>query len=730
MKVLLRRVALSLAISIAWAAHSAPINYADGDLAPLGAPDSRIDISDYLVAGRIATGELVPTELELSHGDLYPAGAPDGVINIQDLLLLQQRILQGVNHFVESLDLFEQGPATITGESGPNSASTTVAVDGWTGSGTVVNDPNFTDPDDSLNIIWHFSVTGGSANTFLGTENLSNHSVLDPGFDLSGNGQGQLVFDIKVDSISPGATLQVKIDSGWPNIGQVEIAHSELTTGSWQRMTIDFADFLANPGPGGSGVDLANVVNAFVIEVLNGSADIYLDNIFVTRSCPDVDGCNATIKTKPYLEYSLVWSDEFDGNQLDLSNWSYDTGYGDWGWGNDEWQQYTGSTDNVSVSGGNLVISAQCASAPACNQRDGSITSGRIKTEGKFQFKYGKIQARIQTPVGQGAWPAFWMLGANIGEVGWPESGEIDVMEMNQLYSDQYTTHFTVHWSNPGWTYTGDYLSLFPDSLGAGFHIYEAEWDSGKVVGRIDGNVVGTVTVQPGNMDEFLKEFFVILNVAIGGTLGGAPDASTTWPQTMLVDYVRVYQADGGEGTFATGTTAGTLPTPQAAMYSESHSRFLYNGIIDSANWSGNSTQVATESTAVAPFDGNNILAANFVNSNKGWGGFIFDFGPGLVISGFQTLKFAIDTSAMTDFADLGIKMENPGGFPAATVMLSSYVPTLSSNWAVYSIPLSDFAGVDLANVLYLGFWNPQSTGSQLTFGTLYLDDIYFDVNP
>ncbi|MCP4813025.1 MAG: glycoside hydrolase family 16 protein, partial [Planctomycetaceae bacterium] len=176
----------------------------------------------------------------------------------------------------------------------------------------------------------------------------------------------------------------------------------------------------------------------------------------------------------------------------------------------------------------------------------------------------------IQTPVGQGAWPAFWMLGANIGEVGWPESGEIDVMEMNQLYSDQYTTHFTVHWSNPGWTYTGDYLSLFPDSLGAGFHIYEAEWDSGKVVGRIDGNVVGTVTVQPGNMDEFLKEFFVILNVAIGGTLGGAPDASTTWPQTMLVDYVRVYQADGGEGTFATGTTAGTLPTPQAAMYSES----------------------------------------------------------------------------------------------------------------------------------------------------------------
>ena len=92
-------------------AHAAPINYADGDIAPLGAPDGLIDVADFLVASRIARRELVPTELELSHGDLYPVGAPDGVINIQDLLLLQQRILQGTSHFVENLDLFEQGPA-------------------------------------------------------------------------------------------------------------------------------------------------------------------------------------------------------------------------------------------------------------------------------------------------------------------------------------------------------------------------------------------------------------------------------------------------------------------------------------------------------------------------------------------------------------------------------------------------------------------------------------------
>jgi beta-glucanase (GH16 family) len=722
-------VAMSLAILMTGTVYAAPINYADGDLAPLGAPDGRVDLSDYLVASRIAVGELVPTELELSHGDVYPVGAPDGVISIQDLVLLQQRMRQGTTSFVESLALFEEGPATVSGQSGPNTASTTLTVGGWTGSGSVVNAPNFTDPQDSLNTIWHFSVSAGTANAFLGTEDLSGNTVLDSGFDLSGDGQGQLVFDIKVDSISSGATLLVKIDSGWPNVGQVVIAHSELTIGSWQRMAINFTDFVANPNPAGSGVDLENVTNAFVIEVVNGSADIYLDNIFVSQSCADLDVCNATIKTKPFVEYSLIWSDEFDGSQLDLANWRYETGYGgNYGWGNGEWQLYTNTSDNVSVNGGNLVIAAQCATAPVCNERDGSITSGRINTQGRFQFKYGKIQARIQVPVGQGSWPAFWMLGGNFSQVGWPQTGEIDVMEINQRYSDQYTTHFTMHWDDGGWIYTGSSRSLFPVSLGDGFHVYEVEWDSSKVTGRIDGIEVGTINIQPGTMDEFLKEFFAILNVAVGGTLGGPPDASTTWPQTMLVDYVRVYQADGGEGTFIVGTPA--LPTPQAALYSESRDGFDYDAIINSADWSGNSTAVNIGSSAVAPYEGSNVLAANFVNWNRGWGGFVFNFGAGLDFSAYQTLKFAVDTSAMTDFADLGIKIENPGGSPAATVMLSSYVPTLLSNWAVYTIPLSDFTGVDLSNLVYLGFWSPLSSSGQLTFGTLYLDDLHFDVNP
>ena len=125
--------------------------------------------------------------------------------------------------------------------------------------------------------------------------------MLDTGYDLSGAGLGQLIFDIKVNSITPGTVLTVKIDSGYPNLGQVALTPADYTVGSWRRVAINFADLLADPGPG-AGLDLSNVVNVFVIEVTGGSADFYLDNIFVSHACPEVNGCNATIKTKPVID--------------------------------------------------------------------------------------------------------------------------------------------------------------------------------------------------------------------------------------------------------------------------------------------------------------------------------------------------------------------------------------------------------------------------------------------
>jgi len=552
-------------------AHASYPVYADGDLAPLGAPDGLINSADYLIGSRIVLDQITPTELEYAHGDLYPPGAPDGVINLQDLLLLQQRVLSPTaNNYVQNLDLFTDGPATVYVDAGGTTASTTLVAGGYVGGATVTNDSNFMDPEDAGNIVWRFSVSGGTANVFLGTGNLSSDPVLDSGFDLSGDGNEQLVFDIKVISIDAGATLTVKVDSGYPNLGKLALSPSQYSVGSWRRVTINFDDLVDQ----GAGLDLNNVVNAFVLEITGGEAEVYLDNIFITHACPEVDGCNATINTK--ATYSLVWSDEFDGSDLDLTNWSYVTGYGgNFGWGNDEWQLYTTSPNNLSVGGGNLAISAQCASPPACGKRDGTITSARINTLDKFSFKYGKVEARIKAPVGDGAWSAFWMMGANFPAVGWPFSGEIDIVEIHKIYSDEYTTNFTIHWCDDNWQnpntpgvcfpqghrYVSDDLSLLDilnpsppyPTLGDDFHVFSAEWTADGIVGKIDGIPYFNRSIDAATMDEFLKEFFMILNVAIGGTLGGPPNATTTWPQTMLVDYVRVYQVDDGDGTYTIG---------------------------------------------------------------------------------------------------------------------------------------------------------------------------------
>jgi hypothetical protein len=194
-----------------------------------------------------------------------------------------------------------------------------------------------------------------------------------------------------------------------------------------------------------------------------------------------------------------------------------------------------------------------------CGVRDGTITSGKVNTLNSFTFRYGKIEARIKPPVGKGTWPAFWMLGANFPVVGWPFSGEVDVMEMHNFYSNERTTHFTMHWCDEtqqdpntpdncfpdGWTYVTAFRE-FPFSLGDDYHIFEAEWDENGITGKIDGITYFYRQIEPATMEEFLEEFYMILNVAMGGTLGSGelpPDGNETWPQTMLVDYVRVYQA-------------------------------------------------------------------------------------------------------------------------------------------------------------------------------------------
>ncbi len=274
-------------------------------------------------------------------------------------------------------------------------------------------------------------------------------------------------------------------------------------------------------------------------------------------------------------DFVLVFADEFDNGTVPASaNWSIETGYGPNkdGWGNNEWQLYTASRDNVRVENGNLVISARCPVAP-CGVRDGTITSAKITSRGKFQFRFGKIIARIKPPVGHRAWPAFWSLGARYPDVAWPKSGEMDFMEMHYFHSDDRTTHTAMHWCDEtiqapracslpdGWVLDHQYKT-FSGSLGDDFHVWEVDWDANSVVAKVDGETYFTRTIDPATMEEFLNDFFLILNVAMGGTLGsggGPPDGSETFPQTMLVDYVRVFQrspVQAGRSGARTPTTA------------------------------------------------------------------------------------------------------------------------------------------------------------------------------
>ena len=239
-------------------------------------------------------------------------------------------------------------------------------------------------------------------------------------------------------------------------------------------------------------------------------------------------------------EWHLVWSDEFDGpanSAPDPAKWTFDLGGG--GWGNGELEVYTSTRQNVFRDGaGHLVIRA-------IKSESGGYTSARLKSQGKFSIEYGKIEARIKIPHGQGMWPAFWMLGDDVVAAGWPDCGEIDVME--NIGKEPTVVHGTVH--GPG--YSGargiSASGSLPGSppLSDDFHVYSVEWWPGRVQFFLDGKPYQTVT--PASLPAGAKwvsdhPFFLLLNLAVGGGWPGNPDQTTVFPQDMLIDWVRVSQ--------------------------------------------------------------------------------------------------------------------------------------------------------------------------------------------
>jgi beta-glucanase (GH16 family) len=270
--------------------------------------------------------------------------------------------------------------------------------------------------------------------------------------------------------------------------------------------------------------------------------------LFVSLALTPLKGCGggSAVQSLPPNNWQLVWSDEFsgaDGSLPDATKWTYDQGGG--GWGNQELECYTNRATNAQIMGGNLVITAQQENYTDANGINCNYTSARMRTQGLFSQAYGRFEARIKIPQGQGMWPAFWMLGNDIGTNGWPKCGEIDIME--NIGKEPGTIHGSLHGPS---TSNGESSLTSPFSLPAGqnfaddFHIYAVEWEPGTISFYVDTNLYATFTSSQWPADGtwvFDHPFFIILNVAVGGDWPGSPDATTQFPQTMLVDYVRVY---------------------------------------------------------------------------------------------------------------------------------------------------------------------------------------------
>jgi len=280
---------------------------------------------------------------------------------------------------------------------------------------------------------------------------------------------------------------------------------------------------------------------------LQVSVAIYTLLLFSLIGCSD----NGNVQQLPHRNYKLVWSDEFDsvaGASPNANKWAFELG-NNGGWGNSEYEVYTNSTNNVSTDGtGNLaIVATKVPTTPYA-----TYYSGRITTKGLFTKTYGRFEARIKLPYGPGIWPAFWLIGANKDSldannniIGWPQCGEIDIMELNG--SKPSIINGSVH--GPG--YSGGQAITKSFGLTTGrfdtdFHIFAIEWGKNYIDYYVDNVLYEEITpanvAGKGNWVFNDHPFYIILNLAVGGNYVTGPTDQTTFPQTMLVDYVRVYQ--------------------------------------------------------------------------------------------------------------------------------------------------------------------------------------------
>jgi beta-glucanase (GH16 family) len=333
----------------------------------------------------------------------------------------------------------------------------------------------------------------------------------------------------------------------------------------------------------------------------------------VLTTCPTAYASNPTV-------WTLVWSDEFDGpsgSPVNPSKWSFDIGGN--GWGNNELETYTSRPANSDLEGGLLVIKALKETFTGPDNITRNYTSARLLTRNKFSQAFGRFEARIKIPFGQGLWPAFWMLGDNINTAGWPTCGEIDIME--NIGREASIVHGTFH--GPGYSGANGIGAAYALSNGRkfsdDFHTFAVEWEPNVVRFYVDGLLYKTLTpsdLPAGKSWVFDHPFFIILNVAVGGSWPGNPDATTVFPQQMLVDYVRVYQRASASNVPVLFTDEGT--NRALALDSVNFNRDPFS-VTNTYNFSSDHTtrlMLLSANLDLQPGDGPSIVAAQADDGN------------------------------------------------------------------------------------------------------------------
>ena len=342
-----------------------------------------------------------------------------------------------------------------------------------------------------------------------------------------------------IDPLAGGST--VNFGFRYLNEANVPVGPDEVITITASTDVLDQWVALVANGTVPAGATKVQLIAEFVQNNSTDTGAAYLDDVSVGLGvCPSTKQVDS--KT-----YQLVWSDEFDGSSLNTGNWTPEIGTGNNGWGNGEAQYYTDRPENLRVEDGRLVIEAIKET-----DQGSSWTSARIKTQDKRDFKYGKFEFRAKLPSGRGPWPAAWMLGSNISTVGWPTCGEIDVMEWRGTFGEANTVGQALH-SSTRHGATGNPVepeARTPVSnASTEFHTYAVVWNRDSFIFSVDGVDVATLTPPAADAEAFRKQFFLLLNLAMGGAYNGYEIDPSLTRATYEVDYVRVYQDLGGDAT-------------------------------------------------------------------------------------------------------------------------------------------------------------------------------------